>query len=308
MDKLTSMRVFTKVAKTGSFAAAAKELGISRAMATKHIMHLENTLGVRLLNRTTRRINLTEAGTAYLDRCLQTLDDIEETELAITQLHSEPRGTLKISTPPFFGTFHLAPAIAAYLKRYPDVTIEVTVQGGIVDLIEEGLDMAIRLGQLVDSSLIARKLASSRLVVCGSPDYLKEHGAPETPHDLKKHNCLVNWSQQPQDKWRFTGPDGKEISVKVSGLMQANTADPLRLAAVNGLGLVLMPTYMVGQDLHKGRLQALLPAYEPPSLDIHAVYPHRKHLSAKVRTFVDLLYDRLQPTPYWDNWMNPRSA
>jgi DNA-binding transcriptional LysR family regulator len=308
MDKLTSMIVFTKVAKAGSFAAAAKELNLSRAMATKHVMQLENSLGVRLLNRTTRNLNLTEVGAVYLERCLQILDDIEETELSVTRLQTEPRGTLKLNATPFFGAYHLAPAIAAYTEIYPDVNVELVLQAGYVDLIEEGFDLAIHLDSLPDSSLIARKLGSSQRVVCGAPAYFQKRGIPETPNDLKKHNCLVNSSLPPRDQWQFSEPEsGKTTVVKVDGTMEANVADALRMAAISGLGLVLLPTYMVGQDLRKGRLQAVLTDYIPAPLEIHAVYPHRKHLSAKVRTFVDFLHERFQPTPYWEEWaMEPK--
>lgn len=303
MDKLTSMIVFTKVAKAGSFAAAAKELNLSRAMATKHVMQLENSLGIRLLNRTTRNLNLTEVGAVYLERCLQILDDIEETELSVTRLQTEPRGTLKLNATPFFGAYHLAPAIAAYTETYPDVNVELVLQAGYVDLIEEGFDLAIHLDSLHDSSLIARKLGSSQRVVCGAPSYFKKCGKPETPNDLKKHNCLVNSSLPPRDQWQFSEPEsGKTTVVKVTGTMEANVADALRMAAISGLGLVLLPTYMVGQDLRKGRLQAVLKDYIPAPLEIHAVYPHRKHLSAKVRTFVDFLHERFHPTPYWEQW------
>jgi len=307
MDKLTSMIVFTRVAKAGSFAAAAKELNLSRAMATKHVMQLENGLGIRLLNRTTRNLSLTEVGTVYLERCLQILDDIEETELSVTRLQTEPRGTLKLNATPFFGAYHLAPAIAAYTEIYPDVNVELILQAGYVDLIEEGFDLAIRLDNLHDSSLIARKLGSSQRVVCGSPDYFKKHGVPGTPDDLKKHNCLVNSSLPPRDQWQFSEPEsGKTTVVRVAGTMESNVADALRMAAISGLGLTLLPTYMVGQDLRKGLLQAVLKDYIPSPLEIHAVYPHRKHLSAKVRTFVDFLHERLHPMPYWEDWaINP---
>jgi DNA-binding transcriptional LysR family regulator len=302
MDKLTSMKVFVKVAQSGSYAAAAKELGISRAMATKHVMYLENTLGVRLLNRTTRRISLTETGAIYLERCRQIVEDIEEAELAVTRLHSEPQGLLRVSAPPFFGTFHLAPTIAAYLKQYPKVRVDLVIRGGAVDMLAEGLDLAIRLGELPDSSLIARKLASSPRVVCGAASYFEKYGMPKVPQDLREHNCLINMGFEPHDLWRFTGPDGEQITVKVSGTLRANTADPLRLAAVHGAGLAVLPTYIAGQDLSKGRLIAVLQEYELPSMDIYAVYPHRRHLSAKVRTFLDFLTERLYPIPYWEKW------
>lgn len=300
MDKLTSMQVFTRVARAGSFVAAANEMGISRAMATKHIMQLENNLGIRLFNRTTRRLSLTEVGTAYLERCLQILDEIEETELAVTQMQTEPRGTLKISSPPFFGTYHLAPAIADYIKRFNDIKFNLIFKGGMVDLIEEGLDLAIRVGELSDSSLIARRLANSRLVVCGAPSYMEKFGSPTVPEDLQQHNCLVNWGLPPGDAWKFK-IKGKEIIIKVTGNFQANVADAARLAAINGMGLTILPTYMIGKDLQKGKLRVTLQEFEPASRPICAVYPHRRHLSAKVRTFVDFICERLQPKPYWDD-------
>jgi len=302
MDKLTSMLVFTKVAKAGSFAAAAKELGLSRAMATKHVMQLENGLGIRLLNRTTRHLNLTEVGAVYLERCRQILDDMEEMELAVTRLQTEPRGLLKVSATPFFGSYHLIPAISAYMEVYPDVHVDLTLQTSYVDLIEEGFDLAIQLDDLQDSSLIARSLGTSQRVVCGSPAYFKKFGTPKSPEELRNHNCLVNLSLAPRDQWQFNIPGGETMTIKVQGTLQANVADALRIAALSGLGLVILPTYMVGQDIRKCRLQAILTEYVPAPLEIHAVYPHRKHLSAKVRTFVDFLHDRFHPKPYWEEW------
>jgi len=296
------MLVFTKVAKAGSFAAAAKELGLSRAMATKHVMQLENGLGIRLLNRTTRHLNLTEVGAVYLERCRQILDDMEEMELAVTRLQTEPRGLLKVSATPFFGSYHLIPAISAYMEVYPDVHVDLTLQTSYVDLIEEGFDLAIQLDDLQDSSLIARSLGTSQRVVCGSPAYFKKFGTPKSPEELRNHNCLVNLSLAPRDQWQFNIPGGETMTIKVQGTLQANVADALRIAALSGLGLVILPTYMVGQDIRKSRLQAILTEYVPAPLEIHAVYPHRKHLSAKVRTFVDFLHDRFHPKPYWEEW------
>ncbi|NBT43943.1 MAG: LysR family transcriptional regulator [Gammaproteobacteria bacterium] len=276
MDKLTSMLVFTKVAKAGSFAAAAKELGLSRAMATKHVMQLENGLGIRLLNRTTRNLNLTEVGAVYLERCRQILDDMEEMELAVTRLQTEPRGLLKVSATPFFGSYHLIPAISAYMEVYPDVHVDLTLQTSYVDLIEEGFDLAIQLDELQDSSLIARSLGTSQRVVCGSPAYFKKFGTPKSPEELRNHNCLVNLSLAPRDQWQFNIPGGETMTIKVQGTLQANVADALRIAALSGLGLVILPTYMVGQDIRKSRLQAVLTEYVPAPLEIHAVYPHSR--------------------------------
>ncbi|MCK5831757.1 MAG: LysR family transcriptional regulator [Methylococcales bacterium] len=292
MDKLTSMNVFVRVAKAGSFAGAARDLGISRAMATKHIMSLESSLDTRLFNRTTRSLSLTEVGFSYLERCQQVLLDVEEMEAAVTHLQSEPRGLLKVSAPPVIGATHIAPALAEFLKIHDDLSVEIILRGGEVDLVDEGVDIAIFLGQLKDSSLIARKLASSGLVVCGSPSYFERYGIPNEPEDLIHHNCLVNWAIAPRDMWKFKGVLG-EREIKVRGRIQSNVADPIRMAADDGLGLVMLPQYIVGRDIEKGKLQVVLEQYSVAPLDIHAVYPHRKYLSAKVRDFLDFLQEWL---------------
>jgi DNA-binding transcriptional LysR family regulator len=288
------MSVFVRVAKAGSFAGGASELGISRAMATKHIMQLEGSLGTRLFNRTTRSLNLTDVGASYLERCQQVLLDVEEMEAAVTHLQTEPRGVLKISAPPVIGAKHITSAIAEFLKIHPDLTVDLILQSSTGDLIDEGIDIAIYLGDLADTSMVARKLASSSMVVCGSPDYLAKHGIPNTPEDLRNHSCLVNWASSPRNKWKFKSKTGY-TSINVAGRMQSNVADANRIAAVNGLGLVMLATYVVGRDIEKGKLIAVLEDYAPPPLDIHAVYPHRKYLSAKVRRFLDFLQKWLEP-------------
>lgn len=299
MDKLTSMKVFAAVARDGSFTAAARELEISKAMASKHIRHLENVLGARLLNRTNRRVSLTEAGTLYRERCQQVLEDIDECERLVSEGNAAPRGLLKLSAPTSFGTFHLVPALAAYQAIYPEVRVQLVLQDRSADLVEEGLDLAIRLGTLADSSFIARPLASARLVICGAPAYFEARGVPESPEDLAHHSCLVYTQWLPRGEWRLKGQDG-EVSVPVGGSFQATTGDALRIAALHGCGLVQLATYVVGPDLKAGRLRAVLQTYEPEPLPIHALYPHRRHLSATVRSFVDFLHARLQPKPYWE--------
>ncbi|MFI3217540.1 MAG: LysR family transcriptional regulator, partial [Methylococcales bacterium] len=235
MDKLTGMSVFVRVAKAGSFAAGASEMGISRAMATKHIMQLEGSLGTRLFNRTTRSLNLTDVGASYLERCQQVLLDIDEMEAAVTHLQTEPRGVLKISAPPVIGATHITRAVAEFLKIHPDLKVDMILQSSPIDLIDEGIDIAIYLGDLDDTSMVARKLASSSMVVCGSPDYLARHGIPYTPEDLYNHSCLINWASSPRSKWKFKGKSGY-TTINVSGRMQSNVADANRIAAVNGLG------------------------------------------------------------------------
>ncbi len=278
---------------------------ISRAMASKHINHLENRLDVRLLNRTTRHLSLTEVGIAYRDRVNSILAELEETELAVTQLHSEPRGILKIMAPPSFGSFHLARAISDYNDLYPDVEIEMVITDRMPDLVDEGMDMAIYVGSLHDSSLIARKIATTRIVVCAAPTYLAENGIPKQPMDLIHHNCLTFSLKIPLNEWGFM-IDGKETTVQVSGNFKSNVGDAVRIAAIQGCGLVQLPTYMVGLDIQSGRLQPVLGQFESPGKPIHAIYIHRRHLSTKVRTFVDFISDRFQPTPYWDTWITEK--
>jgi DNA-binding transcriptional LysR family regulator len=292
VDKLTSMNVFVRVARGGSFASGARELGISRAMATKHIMQLEGSLGTRLFNRTTRSLSLTDVGASYLERCQQVLLDVEEMEAAVTHLQTEPRGLLKISAPPVIGATHIARAVAEFLKIHPDLTIDMILQSSPGDLIDEGIDIAIYLGAMDDTSMVARKLASSSLVVCGSPEYLAKNGIPKTPDDLLTHSCLVNWAIAPRNKWQFKSEAGFKV-INVSGRMQSNAAHTIRIAAINGLGLVMLPIYVVGNDIEKGALKVVLENYSLPPLDIHAVYPHRKYLSAKVRGFIDFLQEWL---------------
>lgn len=294
MDKLTSMNVFVRVARAGSFAGGARELGISRAMATKHIMQLEGSLGTRLFNRTTRSLSLTDVGASYLERCQQVLLDVEEMESAVTHLQTEPRGVLKISAPPVIGASHITRAISEFLKIHSDLTVDLILQSSPGDLIDEGIDVAIYLGVLDDTSMVARKLASSSMVVCGSPEYLSRYGVPQTPEDLLNHSCLVNWASSPRNKWQFKSESGQTI-ISVSGRMQANVADAIRVAAIDGLGLVMLASYVVGRDIEKGKLKAVLENYTLPPLDIHAVYPHRKYLSAKVRRFLDFLQEWLGP-------------
>lgn len=289
MDKLTSMTVFVRVAKAGSFAGGARELGISRAMATKHIMQLEGSLRTRLFNRTTRSLSLTDVGASYLERCSQVLLDVEEMEAAVTHLQTEPRGVLKISAPPVIGATHITRAVSEFLKIHNDLKVEMILQSSHGDLIDEGIDIAICLGELEDTSMVAKKLATSSMVVCGSPNYLARYGIPKNPDDLINHSCLVNWASSPRNRWQFKTADGQSTTIPVTGRMQANTADAIRTAAINGLGLVMIASYVVIKDIEKGKLQVVLADYTLPPLAIHAVYPHRKYLSAKVRRFMDFL-------------------
>jgi len=301
MDKLSSIKVFQQVARLGNFTIAAETLGISKAMASKHVSQLENQLGVRLLNRTTRHLSLTEAGTTYRERIGGILDEMEEIELAVGKLSSEPRGTLRVMAPPSFGSFHLTRAIADYRKQYRNVSFDLIFTERPPDIVEEGLDMAIYIGALVDSSLIARQLTQSRLMICGSPDYLQEHGIPETPSALSRHNCLILSTRAQMGEWAIT-ENGDVSSVRVTGDIRSHTGDALRIAAIKGCGLIQLPTYLIGADIKTGKLKPVLEQFEPPARPIYAIYLHRRHLSAKIRTFVDFLYERYHSVPYREHW------
>lgn len=301
MDKLTSMQAFLQVVRLGSFSAAAAEMGLSKAMISRHISQLENELDVQLINRTTRHLSLTEVGIAYRDRAREILNEIEETELAVSTLSSEPRGTLRIMAPTSFGSFHLARAFADYRRIYRRVNIDLQLTERMPDIVEEGLDMAIHIGPLEDSSLVAQRLAEVRSVVCASPEYLETYGIPRTPEELLNHNCLIYSSRQPADQWQFQS-DGKVFRMNITGDVHSNVGDALRIAAIQGCGLAQLPMYMVGLDIMAGRLRAVLEDYAPPARPVYAVYLHRRHLSAKVRTFVDFLAKRFQPVPYWEQW------
>lgn len=301
MDRVTSLSVFTKVVELSSFAAAARHFGLSPAMVSKHILALEERLGARLLNRTTRQVNPTEIGRAFCERATRILADLDEAERAASDSQAMPRGLLRVNAPLSFGVRHLAPAIIDYLVACPTVTVDVTLNDRIVDLVEEGFDLAIRIARPVDSSLIARQIAPCFIVACAAAEYLAKHGAPHRPADLAAHNCLGYSYAALRGEWRFSGPDGA-ASVHVAGRLSANNGDLLRLAALRGEGIVLLPSFLVGDDIAAGRLVPILPGYTPDALAIQAVYPHRRHLSAKVRSFVDFLVARFGQAPEWDRW------
>lgn len=302
MDRLTGMEAFARVVETGSFTRAAEQLGISRAMVSKHVMELENRLGVRLLNRTTRKLSLTEAGASYYGRTAQIIAEIDEAEQAASRMNLQPRGLLRVNAPMSFGTLHIAPAIPDFIAAYPDVAVELTQNDRVVDLIEEGYDLAVRVGKLPDSSLIARKLAPCRRVLCASPAYLAKRGEPKRPSDLTGHDCLDYTYSPERNLWRLRGPEG-EVQVRVDGSFRANNGDTLRAAAIAGLGLISSPSFIVGEDFRSGLLKPVLCDYRPTELGIHAVYPHNRHVSAKVRSFVDFLAERFGPRPYWDDYL-----
>lgn len=299
MDTLTSMAVFTRVVESGGFTRAAEQLGMSRAMVSKHVAYLEERIGVRLLNRTTRHVSLTGAGGEYYERCLQILGDVQAAESTAAEGTAQPRGQLRVNAPVNFGALHLAPVMSDFLHRYPRLSLDLTFTDRIVDLVEEGFDVALRITSRPAPNLIARRLSEVRLVLCAAPEYLQRYGVPRTPEDLRRHNCLGYTYWFSPNEWRLQGPDG-ERTVRVSGNVRANNGEALRTLALSGWGLLQAPTYLVADDLRSGTLQPVLPDYRTEALGLFAVYAARRNLPAKVRLFIDFLAERFTNPPYWD--------
>jgi DNA-binding transcriptional LysR family regulator len=288
MDRLTSLTAFVRVVDNGGFSAAGRKLNMSTTMVSNHIQALEERLGARLLHRTTRKVSLTEVGRAYYDRATQILSDLEQADDIAGALQSTPRGTLRIYTATHIVPF-VAPVVAEFLSSYPDVKVDLNMGERTIDLIDEGFDVAIRLTPPPDSSLIVRSLATWRHVLCCSPAYLEKHGPLRQLSELANYNCVRHVLYPYGDEWRFVDRKGTPASVRISGNLVSNSGDMLRTAALQGVGILLGPGFLVADDLDSGRLVRLLSEYRPVELSMNAVYPHRHHLSAKVRTFIDLL-------------------
>jgi DNA-binding transcriptional LysR family regulator len=288
MDRLTSLTAFVRVVDTGGFSAAGRRLNMSTTMVSNHVQALEDRLGARLLNRTTRKVSLTEVGRAYYDRCIQILADIEQADDIAGALQSTPRGTLRIYTATHIVTV-IAPVVAEFLAKYHEVKVDLSMGERTVDIIDEGFDVAVRMTPPPDSSLITRNLATWRHVLCCSPGYLEQHGRPQQLSDLSGHNCVRHVNYPFEDEWRFFDRKGAPASVGISGNLITNSGDMLRTAGLQGAGVCLAPGFLIHDDLEEGRLVRLLPEYRPVELSMNAVYPHRHHLSAKVRTFIDML-------------------
>jgi DNA-binding transcriptional LysR family regulator len=299
VDKLDAMNAFAKVVALGSYAEAGRHLGLTRSAVSKAVMELEQVLGVRLLDRTTRRVSPTEAGRAYYERCLDILASVEETELQVSRLHDEPRGVLRINAPVSFGVLYLGNAIAEFMAAYPDLKIELTLNDRFIDPIEEGVDVTIRIGALADSSLIARKLAPARRVLAAAPGYLRRHGTPGSPDDLTSHRCLSYGHTTTLPKWQLVR-DGEAISVPITAPLCCNNGDVLRVAALSGEGIALLPTFLVGRDIAAGELRLVLPQYAPTALGIYALYAPNRYLAAKTRVLIDFLVARFGEVPDWD--------
>lgn len=298
MDSLNAMEVFVRVVQSGSFSEAARALNLTPSAVSKQVSRLEDRLGARLINRTTRRLGLTEEGQAFFERAQRILADVTEAEQAVTQLHGAPRGTLKLNAPVVFGRMHIATLLPGFIAQYPEMRVDFTVNDRYVDLLEEGLDLVIRIGELKDSSLIARRLAANRRLLVATEGYIAKHGAPEKPSDLLKHNCLVYLYRQQRNNWQFDGPEGPE-TVEVRGNLEANNAEVILELTRAGHGIALMPTWLVGECLRKGFLKQVMPGYQASDSQIYAVYPPGRHLSPKVRSFVDYLVQHFKTDPLW---------
>lgn len=288
MDRLTSLTAFVRVVDNGGFSAAGRKLNMSTTMVSNHVQALEERLGARLLNRTTRKVSLTEVGKAYYDRCTQILADIEQADDIAGALQSTPRGTLRIYTNTHLVQF-LSPVVAEFLGSYPEMKVDLVIGERNVDLIDENFDLAVRMVPPPDSSLIVRSLATWRHVLCCSHTYLERHGKPQQLADLGERNCIRHVNYPYGDEWRFTDRKGAAASVRISGNLVSNSGETLRRATLAGIGIWLAAGFLVRDDLESGELVRLLPEYRPIEFSMNAIYPHRHHLSAKVRTFIDLL-------------------
>lgn len=293
MDRFQEMRVFAGVVDAGSFVAAADALEMSKPAVSRHVAELEQRLGVRLLHRTTRRLSLTVEGEVFLARCRDLLAGVDEAEAEVSARGGSAVGLLKVSAPVSFGVLNLAPLWADFMAQHPQLTLDLTLTDRFIDLVDEGYDMAVRVARLPSSSLVSRRLASTRMVLCASPRYLKKRGAPARPVDLSAHDVLAYNLLATGDTWEFEGPQGT-VAVKVRPRMQTNSGDTCRAMALGDGGIVLQPAFLVSGDLERGNLVEVMPEYRSAELGIYAVYPTRKHMPPKVRLLIDFLAARLR--------------
>jgi len=287
MDRWLAMQAFVRIVESGSFVGAAERVGLSTSSLSRLVAELEQHLGARLLNRTTRRLSLTESGQAYYERCVTLLADLAEAEAIAGQAAAEPRGTIRLTCSYSMADQRVAPAIAAFAEAHGQVKFELVVSDRVIDLVEEGFDLAIRVGAVGSDRLVARRLGSMRLLLCAAPSYLASHGTPTAPADLVRFNALTYAYATAPRQWRFSDRSGQVQEVRVNGTLHANSGDALRSAAVGGLGIINEPDFLLQDAVQRGELVRLLPDFESGSGEIWAVYPSRRHLSLKVRLFVD---------------------
>lgn len=300
---LSDLAVFVAVTDAGSFTSASDKLELSKSMVSKCVNRLEATLGAQLLHRTTRRLSLTEAGTALYETSRGALSAIEDARLAVSKLQGAPRGLLKVSASPAFGAIVLPGVVAALVNEYPQLSIELLLEDRHVDLVREGVDAALRItGEPPDSSMVYRRLGPSRQVICASPAYLKKFGTPRTPQDLEAHRCIAHTQRTTPRVWHFVSRSGAKASVQIDARIAVTSSLALRSCALEGLGIVEVNSYIVGADIVAGRLKRLLEGFEPKELSIYAVFPERRYLAPKVRVFVDAMVGLMTPRPHWDSF------
>jgi DNA-binding transcriptional LysR family regulator len=296
MDLLTGMKLFVRVAETGGFSAVAREAANTQPTVSRTIAALEAHLGVRLLNRSSRAVTLTDDGRAFYAHAMRALEAITDAEACVGRRHSQPTGLLRLGSPVAFGRLHVAPRMPAFLTQYPEVEIELSMNDAFVDLVGEGLDLVVRVGMLEDPSLIARRIGTTRRVTVASADYLRRRGVPLTPNDLRQHECVVYTRLATMNRWHFDGSDGP-VSVEVRGRFRADNSEAVREAVINGAGIAVIPVWMFTDEISSGRVRIILDAFEPNALPIHAVYPSRRQVSAKVRVMIDFLAEAFGHSP-----------
>lgn len=297
MDRLEAMRLFVRVVETESFTAVARETGQGQPSISKRIGQLEEHLGVRLLNRTTRMLSLTDDGHSYYDHCRRILDDVDEAEAQVGRRRIAPSGMVKLAVPVVFGRLHVVPRLKRFLELYPQVTVELVMNDRFADLVEEAIDVSVRIGNLADTTLVGRRVGETTRLTVAAPSYFESHGKPHHPSELAQHNCLVYTPLATGDEWHFEGPEGP-IRVKVTGNFRANNSEAIREAVMEGIGIAVVPTWLLRRELETGLLRCVLKDYEPKRLPIQIVYPSRRHLPAKVRVLVEFLAQEFQADPY----------
>lgn len=293
MDRLIAMNMFVRVVETGSFSAVAKEMNSTQPTISKNVAELESWLGAKLLNRSTRSLRLTETGTNYYERCVAILQDVEEAEQVVGQLQTQPKGLVRVSAVVAFGRLHIVPRLVGFFEAYPDIKVDIRLNDRVVDLVEEGVDVAFRMGTLADSSLIAKKLCTSPIVTVASPDYLKRNGIPQHPRELKDHNYLFYSDGAGRQEIEFQ-ENGDPLFIRAEGTLTTNNSEALRAALLCGLGISKSPRWLVGNAIASGELIEILADYRPSLLNLYAVYPPGRHLPSKVRCFIDYFAEELK--------------
>ena len=300
MNRFENMDTFVRVVEAGSISGAADRLSVAKSAVSRRLRELEEHLGVELFHRTTRRMNLTDTGRAFYHQCVRILEDVLEAELATSQAHGTLQGSLKVALPSSFGLMHIGPAINAFIEENPQIEFDLDFNDRKVDLMQEGFDLAIRVGNLPDSSLIARRLAPIQSVMCASPEYLELKGTPQSPEELSNHQCLIYSLLRDPEAWHLIDDKGNMHKTKVRPYLKASTGEYLKNAAVAGLGIILIPTFIAYKEIESGALLPIMTNFQTSQVNAYAIYPQTRHLSQRVRAFVDFLANRFEGTPYWD--------